>query len=168
MKSILGKIGAVLLFIVFVVVAVPVVVVWGVIELIAKMLFAISDKFWQVRKYSEKKVRRKLEARIKKVVRREGEIYLCKDFWISPDEYSLYTTLKYLFTGNKEDFECKRGCDKYLFNYYDLNAHKEDFVEKWIRELKGLNSRNINVQEATISTPDSSEKSVLKISCKNC
>lgn len=163
MRQVLGGVFTALIGIIII----PLFVIASILGMVFKIFASIYNKYLEVKKYSERKVKRKLYTQIKKILSKEKEIYLCKDFWISPDEQSSYTTLKYLFTKNKDTFVYKKGSDRYLYNYYDFNAHKEDFVCKWIEEIRNLNGSGIVVEETLVENylDESEKKSVLKITC---
>lgn len=116
----------------------------------------------------KKKVKKRLYNRLRQILSAEKEIIICKEFWIPIEEYDYYTTLKYIFTGNKRSFIYRKGCDKYLYNFYDFNAYKDGFIEKWIEEIKKMfdSENSIRVEEIIIKdSDDAKNRSILKISC---
>lgn len=135
------------------------------LKIVINILSNIYFRYLESKKYSEKKVKRKLYAQIKQILSTEKEIYLCKEFWISPEKYKYYTTLKYLFTKNKSSFVYRKDSSRYLYNYYNFNAHKEDFLDKWIQIIKSWNDKDIIIEEIVLknSSEDDDGKSVLKI-----
>ena len=162
-KQILGGVFTTLIGVIII----PLFVIASIIGMVFKMFTGMYNKYLEAKKYNEKRVKRKLYAQIKKILSKEKEIYICKDFWISPNEQSSYTTLKYLFTKNKDALVYKKGTDRYLYNYYDFNAYKDDFVNKWIKEISDLNGSDISVEETVVENylDESEKKTVLKITC---
>ena len=132
------------------------------------ILKEINLLYLKKRKYNEKKIKRKLYIQIYRILLLEKEISLCEDFAICKEEYESYTTLKYLFTRNKNTFVYKKDADKYLYNFYDFNAHKDMFIEKWIKEIKEMlkDDEHISIEETFIENnlEESSSKKILKIS----
>lgn len=151
-----------------VVISFPFILLNGIRIIIVDIFKEINLLYLKKRKYNEKKVKRKLYIQIYKILALEKEINLCEDFAISQEEYESYTTLKYLFTKNKNTFTYKKDSDKYLYNFYDFNAHKDMFIEKWIKEIKDMlqNDEYISIKETFIENhlEESSSKKILKIS----
>ena len=132
------------------------------------ILKEINLLYLKKRKYNEKKIKRKLYIQIYRILLLEKEINLCEDFAICKEEYESYTTLKYLFTKNKNTFKYNKGSDKYLYQFYDFNAHKDMFIEKWIKEIQLMfkTDKYIKLEEAYVDSlyDASQKKKVLKIS----
>lgn len=160
MKGIFEKIFNAILFLLAGVIAIPLMIVLALIETIREFLGNIIYKCLSNRKYNEKKVKKKLYNRLKKMLTIEKEINICKEFWIPIEEYDSYTTLKYLFTGNKMSFIYRKGCDKYLYNFYDFNAHKDGFTEKWIEEIRNMfkSEESIKVEDIVIENSNDNKK----------
>lgn len=168
MRGIFEKIFNVILFLLTSIIAIPLMIVLALIETIRELLGSIMYKCLSNRKYNEKKVKKKLYNKLRKILSIEKEINICKEFWIPIEEYDSYTTLKYLFTGNKISFIYRKGCDKYLYNFYDFNAHKDGFVEKWIEEIKNMfdSEDSIKVEEVVVENSNDNKKNrnILRIS----
>lgn len=162
MIEIFKKIFSVILFILTSVVVIPLMILLALIETIREFMGHLICKYLSNRRYNEKKVKKKLYNRLRKMLSVEKEINICKEFWIPIEEYDSYTTLKYLFTGNKISFVYRKGCDKYLYNYYDFNAYKDGFVEKWIEEIKKMfaSEKSIKVEDITMESSNDNTKSV--------
>ena len=116
----------------------PILIVLSIKDIICDIINNIKYSYLKKKKYNKDKIRKRLYHQICKILVENKEIVLCRDFYISSEEYSLYTTLKYLFTKNKDTFLYKKGSDKCLFYFYDFNAHEDGFVEKWIEEIKSM------------------------------
>lgn len=151
-----------------IVISFPLIVLNGIRVIIIDIFKEVNILYLKKRKYNEKKIKRKLYIQIYRILALEKEINLCEDFAISKEEYKSYTTLKYLFTRNKDTFTYRKDADKYLYNFYDFNAHKDMFIEKWIKEVKEMlkDDECITIEETFIEDclEESSLKKILKIS----
>lgn len=146
----------------------PLIILNGIRQIIVDIFKALRIGYLKKKKFSEKKIKRKLYLQIYRILVNEKEINLTNDFYITKDEYSSYTTLKYLFTENKNTFEYIKNTDKYLYQFYDFNAHKDMFIETWIEEIKLMLEADkfIKIEEAYVDdlNDNSKKKKVLRIS----
>lgn len=136
MKNFFKRVLNIILFTVSFVVFVPIFTLFSVGELLMFKIFKLTSRYWERKKYNEIKVQKKLRKAILKELKKNGFFYLVDKYALDREEYVTCVNLKYLFTSNKEDFVYKIGTSKYLFNYYDFNAHKDGFVDKWIKKIQ--------------------------------
>ena len=139
------KIFTVILFFLSVVVMIPLLFVLSVGEKIVELMSRLIVKCLSKKNYNERKVRKRLIKRIKRELKKVGFFYLSDKYTLTDEEYCLYVNLKYLFTDNKRDFVYKLGTDMYLYNYYDFNANKDGFIDKWIKEIKDSKEFDIDI-----------------------
>lgn len=169
-RFILEKIIKTIIFLFTILISAPFILTFAIINILKNVLEYITYRYMCNKKFNEKKVKKKLYKKLKRILHIKKEINICKEFWIPIDEYESYTTLKYLFTENKNSFVYKKGCDKYLYNFYDMNAYKEDFIEKWIDEIKKMFSSEdyVKIEDITISNPidDTKSRDVVRVSIK--
>ena len=146
----------------------PFIILNGIRQIVVDIFKALRIEYLKKKKFNEKKVKRRLYIQIYRILVNEKEIHLTDDFYITKDEYSCYTTLKYLFTKNKYTFKYRKSCDKYLYQFYDFNAHKDMFIEKWIEEIKSMFSSDefIKLEEVFVDNFDKTmeKKKVFKLS----
>ena len=146
-----------------------------IVEIIVCLINCVKDlfggiyvKYLSVKKYNENMVRKKLGTQLYKLLLEDKKIYICDEYWIKSEEYSSYVTLKYIFTGDKKIFKYNKKYDKYLYNFFDFNAYKEGFTQKWINEIKNIKDERISVKEVVIKDyfDETKEKKVLEVSYK--
>lgn len=160
-KRILKEIVNVFLFLLTIIVSAPFLLIAIIVTLLKRLIDYIAYKHICNKKFNEKKIKRKLYNRLKQILYVKREIKICKEFWIPFEEYEYYITLKYIFTENKKSFIYRKGSDKYLYNFYDMNAYKEGFIEKWIEEIKNMFSleESVKIEDITIPSPIDNAKS---------
>lgn len=167
MKIIFEKIIEGTLFLVMGILFLPMALISVLFGMIKHFITYLVNKLSSRRRYNEKKVKRKLYDRIEKMLCYRKEIDICKEFWIPVEEYDSCITLKYIFTGNKRSFIYRKDIDKYLYNFYDANAHKDGFVEKWIEEIRNMfdSDSYVLVEDAIVENPydDTKNRNVLRI-----
>ena len=114
-----------------------------------------KERYLSNKKYNEAKVRRKLYKRIYEMLRIQKEVAICNNLWISHGEYASYVTLNYIFTNNTNSFVYRKNVDKYLYNFYDFNGYKDDFVFKWINEIKRMfeTVSDVQIEEIQVKNP---------------
>lgn len=137
---------------------------------IFKLLGNLKYTYLSNKKYNEKKVRKKLYKKLSKMIYLKKEINISKEFWIQLEEYNSYTTLKYIFTNNKISFVYRKDCDKYLYNYYDFNAHEDGFIDRWIDEIRDMfNSESkIILEDIVMESPLDKTKKVDVLRITSC
>ena len=151
-----------------IIVTYPLIILNGIRQILVDVFKACRIGYLKKKKFREKKIKRRLYLQIYRILVNEKEINLTDEFYITKDEYSSYTTLKYLFTKNKNTFRYIKNSDKYLYQYYDFNAHKDMFIETWIEEIKLMleSDEFIKIEEAYVDdlNDNSKKKKVLRIS----